>query len=647
MKMRHTSVPFSLFLDFFLLVPILTFATWVYLIPPFQTFGYHALFSDDAIFATMARKVLEEGPSGAFHLAWGPLLPWLIAILNKFFNIPLDEGGRIITGISLTLRIIPLYFLLRILLNRVSGLLISFLVTIYPILLIPQEATLAEGLYTLTLSGGLLFSLLALKTEKSIWYLFSGSLWGLTYLARLEGWIFLVPPLLLIIIKFLHFPKSRFLALKLITIYIFAFLVISSPFLFFVKQTFGSWTLSPRANVALTVPGNPFTFYKDQGKVTTAAQIYFSGDPQYYNSTLWHPTPFAFWRSVGRSWPTLTIIPYIYLKFFREQLPVILTGAVLGLLLTFYLIFRQKWHLVIYLLAILGFTFATLDFSLTTLEFTSPIIFNPRGDIFLFLDQFYRMFSTKGYPEPLMRDFIILTISSLWLITRRKNYGQLLKLFYQERLKWYLPLTLFFGFIPLFFNNFSNKYAVATGLILSLITILFLSQILSILKTHISQKLIAGTVYILILSIFFWLNLLQIYHALDIRETQYKVQDFQINYLKKPGLVILKDHGPRAKVGVFHEAPAFYAQGTSFYFVADGNITLEQTLKYFEDNNVDYFVANKFQAFYTWKQLRPLMLPTTKLKNWEIIYSDPPAEQQFVVSESDTDMLVTVWKRVN
>lgn len=629
------------FKDFLLLTPIMVFAAWVYLIPPLQTFGYHTLFSDDAIFAILARKVLGEGLQGAYHLSWGPLFPWLIAYLNKFFNIPLDEGGRIITGLSLTLRVIPIYFLAKLIFNRLTGFLAAFLATIYIFILIPQEATLSEGLYTFIVSTGFLVSLLALKTEKIIYYILSGVIWGTAYLTRFEGWFFLTPLLLLTAADVLNVKKRR-QSVKLIAALLISFFIIIFPYLSFVRQVYGAWSLNPRVNIALVAPGNSFTLIKDNYGTSTPAQIYFSGEHKYYISDLWHPTPLTFWRALGRSWPTFSITPGNYLNFFHSHTPIILYGGLLGLILNIYLIFRKKIYLTITLTAIFALIFSVLDFSFTTLEFTSPIIFNPNGNIVLFIDQFHRMISTKGYLEPLIRDLLIIAATSFWFIFKKQYFKLLLKLFQNEREKLFLPLSLFLGLIPLLFNSFASKYTIVLGSILFIYTVFFLLKVTSFL----SQKITKYFMYILFILTFVWFNLPFVYQALDTRENQYKRSDFQIQFLKEPGLAILKDNGPGAKIAVFHEAPVFYAQGNLFYFAADSNIPLEKTLNYFEANNVKYIVLNSSQ-YYSWIQLKPLLLPTTNLTKWKMIYSDPPSGADVKVTDTQSDVLVTVWKYVD
>lgn len=641
--MSHPKKIFSFsVLDILFLLPPLAFAAWIYLIPPFQTFGYHTLFSDDAIFAMMARKVLSEGLQGAYHLSWGPLFPWLIAYLNNFFNIPLDEGGRVITGMSLTLRVIPVYFLAKLIFNRLAGFLAALLATIYIFILIPQEAALSEGLYTLIVSTGFLVSLLALKTEKIIYYILSGVIWGAAYLTRFEGWFFLTPLLLLTATEVLNTEKRRH-SVKLIAALLLSFFIIILPYLSFVRQVYGAWSLNPRVNIALVAPGNNFTLIKDNYGISTPAQIYFSGEHKYYTSDLWHPTPLTFWRALGRSWPTFSITPGNYLNFFHSHTPVILYGGILGLILNIYLIFRRKISLTITLTAIFALMFSILDFSLTTLEFTSPVIFNPNGNIVLFFDQFYRMVSTEGYPGPLVRDLLIITTTSLWFIFKKRHFKLLLKLFQNEKLKLFLPLSLLLGLIPLLFNSFASKYTVVLGSIFFIYAVFFLLQVISFLKTLL---IIRYSMHILFILTFVWFNFSFVYQALSTRENQYKSSDLQIQFLKEPGLAILKDNGPGAKIAVFHEAPVFYAKGIPFYFAADSNITLKQSLNYFEENNVEYIVLSSPQ-YYSWKQLRPLLLPTTNIPHWEMIYSNPPAGRDVKVTDTHSDVLVTVWKYID
>ncbi len=638
-------------LDILFLSPILAFAAWIYLIPPFETFGMHTLFSDDAIFAMMARKALEEGPQGAYHLSWGPLLSWLIALLNKLFLIPLDEGGRIITGASMFLRIIPAYFLAKYLLNRFAAVITAFLVTIYVFLLIPQEAALAEGLYSLFIFTGFFFSFQALRTDKIGWYFSSGLTWGLAYLTRLEGWFYIVPLLLLSGFKLMS-KTNRILTLKLLFASIIGFLLISMPYLSFVRQAYGSWMLNPRMNISLVVPGNSFTLYKDNYGNSTPAQIYFSGDPKYYISNLWHPDPLTFWRAVGRSWAMTLPTPIAYYNFFQEKSMPLFVFGLLGIFITLYTAFRKRLQLLFLLIAVAGLGFILIDFSLITLEFLSPVIFNPEGNLQEAIKQFERVISLPEYQVWLRRDAIIAALTLFFIIIRRKQFSKIADQFYKERVKLYLPLSLFLGFVPLFFNSFAGKYTLGTGAIFALfsgVSIALTSSL--IIKTankiipHFPHTLLVTIVQVLVLIGFFGLNYQQFNLTLDTRETQYKRQDFQISYLKNPGLAILKDHGPGAKIGVFHEAPVFYAQGVPFYFAADSNITLEQSINYLEENSVEYMVLNSSQ-YYSWKQLKPLFSSTTDLPNWKMIYSDAPAGKEIKITDTQSDVLVTVWKYI-
>ncbi|KKQ18455.1 MAG: Oligosaccharyl transferase STT3 subunit [Berkelbacteria bacterium GW2011_GWA1_36_9] len=617
-------------LDLLFLTPIFLFATWIYLIPPFQTFGYHALFSDDAVFAILARKVLETGPSGAFHLAWGPFQPWINALLNKLFNIPLDEGSRIITGIALTIRVIPAYFLVKLIFNKFAAIISIFLITIYPFLAIPGEGALTEGLYSLIIFTGFLFSYLALKYEKMIFYTLSGIIFGLAYLTRLEGWFFIIPLLFLTFLKVIFDTQKRISALKLLGISISVFLLTIYPYLSFIHETFGSWTLNPRMSTVLMQPGNSYAFYEDKFGPTTSAQVIFSGDPKYYRSNLWHPTPLEFWRALGRNWESSPTIPVIYFNFFKDNASFIFGGSVLGLFLYLRNIFKNKFKLVFTSIVLSTFSFFLLDFFLVSMEFLSSVIFVQDRNLNAVTERFQKILSFPDYQQWAFRDGIIILTSIFFIISERNSLFELARHFHVHRLKLFLPLSLLVSIIPLYFAGFATKYAIILGAIFALYTGYFIATI--------SIKYRAGIIIPIIFFGVIGLNFPQFYQTLNTRAMQYKVQDLQISLYRQPGLAILKDYGrPGAKVAVFHEAPIFYAEGIPFFIMADSNISLKQSLSYLEKNQVSYLVANG-NNFSSWQQFRPLLIPTTKLPSWQILYSSPVKPNR----EAD----VIVWKYI-
>ncbi|KKR81023.1 MAG: hypothetical protein UU26_C0006G0010 [Candidatus Daviesbacteria bacterium GW2011_GWC1_40_9] len=577
-----------------------------------------------------------------------------MVFLNKFLSIPLEDGGRVITGIALFLRIIPAYFLVKLILNKTAAFIAIIFVALYPVIKIPQEAALAEGLYSLIIFSGFLFSYLALKTEKIVWYLLAGITWGVVYLARLEGWLFLIPLMFLTALKLFYEPKKKLVTIKLLAVSILATFTISLPYLTFVHQVYGSWNLNPRLNIIMTAPVSTFVPYKDYNGITTLAQAYFSGDPKYYKSNLWHPTPFLFWRALGRHWSTLSITPTLYFKFFKETIPLLTLLGGLGIVLTILAIFRHKLQLILIGISFFALGFSLLDFSLVSLEFLSPVIFNPEATFWRLLDQFWRMLSTKGYFPGIARDVIVIVSSLSLLIIKRGEVKKFVQQFYLQRLKIYLPLSLFFGFLPLLFHNFATKYAAWVVPVLVIFASFFISSVCSSLIRVLPKKYpflpalpIDKIIPLLTVFSLLWMIKPLVDQSLDTKYSQYKQNNFFYDLRKKPGLVILKDHGPGAKIAVFYEAPVFYAQGELFYFMTDSNVPLEETLNYLEENQVDYLVADRDQAYLTHKPLRPLMLAETKLSNWQMIYSDPPPGTDILVTDTHTDMLVTVWKRID
>jgi hypothetical protein len=114
---------------------------------------------------------------------------------------------------------------------------------------------------------------------------------------------------------------------------------------------------------------------------------------------------------------------------------------------------------------------------------------------------------------------------------------------------------------------------------------------------------------------------------------------------KNTGEAVYTDYGPGATVSVFRSSPAYYARGKPFYYIKSENLDLQDTLKYFYDNHVDYIVAAKWEV-YQYPVLQPLLDPKLKLKHWELIYIDPKIPlNEYYFAEEKTNVVATVWKR--
>ena len=601
--------------------------------------GKMILFSDDAIYAILARKVLEVGGSGAFHLTWSPLFPWLMAALSKYFRVAIEDSGMLISAWSLLLRIIPGYLIARILFGRVTALISVAILAGAPLLKTSLELPTAETLFSLIFLWGAYFSIKALQSQKHTWYLLSGLVWGLAYLTRPEGWVFIIPLVLLTLIRLIYERNVFFKVIRLIGISAFGFLIISYPYLSFIREAYGSWTLNPRWGIHVTTPP-PYTLYQDINGATTPGQAFWSGESSTYSSALWHPKPKDVVLVISRTLPDAIVkLSGDYLAELWRQIPGILVIGFLGILLSLIPILKKNFSFLIITLSLIILTYIFIDFLSMTLAF-----FLSRSKTTI-SDLLYLFVYDRFPPSKTLAEFFILFLAGIILLNKDLllNY---LKVSFRYRAIIFLFLSLLIGVTPsLFFNAAQLRYLIWAASILTIYTSFTIYFASSLIK-----KLLAKT-YLKKNAAFFSVTLgsfLTIWLAKPLYSRSTFTQDVSYYILedeiarKLPGEAILKDGGPGKKVAAFHEGIAFYAHGKIFYIPYGTGINFEITNKYLNDNKVEYLVALKYGAF-EHENLKPFYDSESKIAGWKIIYIDPPRKTNLKYKDNLT---VTVWKKV-
>ena len=155
-----------------------------------------------------------------------------------------------------------------------------------------------------------------------------------------------------------------------------------------------------------------------------------------------------------------------------------------------------------------------------------------------------------------------------------------------------------------------------------------------LIKKFIRKRFVFGAFIGLFLSL--WISRSLYSQSAIVKEQKYYSR-FSERIRKEPGLAILADHGPGAKIANFYEATAFYARGETFYLPYDGNkISAQETLGYLNQNDVDYIVAVRYGA-YKHVGLEPFYNPDSKIHGWKPLYKDP---------ENNADISIIVWKKV-
>lgn len=225
-------------------------------------------FSDDAIYASLARFWVQGELNHVFHPTWPPLYPFLSALIYFFIN-SWELSLRLISSIAGVLIILPLYFLVKQILTKTNTLLFCFTVSFFPpsinLSLMPMSDTLATFLIVTSIT--LIF--LGLYSKKDKFFFFGAFFLGLAALTRSEGALFFSLSLVYISVYFLinsiisnkRELILKILSLKILTILLFVviFVLTLSPYLIFIKGTIGSWSLSHKFSAQIQ-QGHAFAF---------------------------------------------------------------------------------------------------------------------------------------------------------------------------------------------------------------------------------------------------------------------------------------------------------------------------------------------------------------------------------------------------
>lgn len=195
-------------------------------------------FSDDAIYASLARFFTEGNFLQAFHPTWPPLYPALSA-LAYLVTSNWEASLRLISTVAGVLIIVPLYFFLRQTLSEIYALLFVFSITFFEPLLKFSLLPLSDSLSTLFIISAIIVLLANFENSKNL--LLGGIFTGLIFLTRSEGTVFF--GLILIFLLVYLSIKKKFLRIAL---FIVAFFLTISPYLIAVRIQLGEWTLSQK-----------------------------------------------------------------------------------------------------------------------------------------------------------------------------------------------------------------------------------------------------------------------------------------------------------------------------------------------------------------------------------------------------------------
>ena len=219
----------------------------------------HYLFLSDRIVASsdlMQNQLLAERfAAGDFYHALDPYWPPLYAVLLGSVTFVVDDlilPAVIVSMVAGSLIASVTYLLARPLYGQRVGLIAGTLALFYPFFLNVTFTLGNENLYSSFIIGSLICAWRAFTQNSLSWYFATGLLLALAYLTRPEaiGYLILFSGFAAVDHVRVKERSGRRLLMRLGILFV-GFLLLSAPYLVYLKQETGSWTVSNKVAVNL------------------------------------------------------------------------------------------------------------------------------------------------------------------------------------------------------------------------------------------------------------------------------------------------------------------------------------------------------------------------------------------------------------
>lgn len=208
--------------------------------------------TDGVRYVAIAKQFQSTG--SPFDPLFHPLYPIWIALLQPLIG-EYELAGRVISALFGATVIAPVYLMSRTLLGRPVATLTSGLLAIHPALVLSGASVLCEPTYTFFLVLAVWAAWSSLACSRPPLMIAAGGLFALAYLTRPEGALYFGLVLIIAIVQLASVQQVRGRAtLKGITGIggaVLVFLMIAGPYLLYLHETLGYWTLSGKISHVL------------------------------------------------------------------------------------------------------------------------------------------------------------------------------------------------------------------------------------------------------------------------------------------------------------------------------------------------------------------------------------------------------------
>ena len=246
----------------------------------------YAIGWDEPHYLQIAASFANGKISQALHPYWTPIYPAIVAIFSFLFN-DFELAGRLVSIIFGSLILFPIYFLTLKLYGRKSAIYSSILLALYPQLAFFSTSCRTESVFIFFIISGIYFGWLALEKKSYLLISIASIFFALSYLTKPEGAAYQAIFLTIICIYGLYeyLKKREYKIFKFIFLSAIIFFGMASPYIYYLHEETGKWTLSSKvtANQQLGAEGLTdsdvnFSDLSEDNKVLPIDAIYHEGN---------------------------------------------------------------------------------------------------------------------------------------------------------------------------------------------------------------------------------------------------------------------------------------------------------------------------------------------------------------------------------
>lgn len=209
-----------------------------------------AIGFDEPHYLQMGAAAALDGWEHLLHPYWPPMYPALVALFS-IFSSDFELVGRLVNVLCGTAALIPVYILAKELFGKTPALISTLLLALFPAIAFSATDALSESSYTLLSISGLTAGWFALKKRAIGLAALAGLFFGMAYLTKPEGLGYLGVfggfAGMWLLYRIWRFRK--FDLVKVIAVTTAVCGVVALPYLIYLKNATGDWTISGKYKV--------------------------------------------------------------------------------------------------------------------------------------------------------------------------------------------------------------------------------------------------------------------------------------------------------------------------------------------------------------------------------------------------------------